>query len=187
MGPRVNKQGQSELLLTLDCISSSRARVEPIARARTQQPPPGEIRQEWALGLRKAGARGAPQHHCSFTGKLDEAPASLEAVKSAGALLYFFASFLRQTNQRSPCGVLPSSPWKCSPRFLGVSALPAQHLSFYVPSPLWYTPILHFCFGLDYVFQANILSHLHTPLPAPSGFHPTPIKIINIARFQTIY
>lgn len=31
MGPRVNKQGQSELLLTRDCISGSYARTEPVA------------------------------------------------------------------------------------------------------------------------------------------------------------
>lgn len=71
----------------------------------------------------------------------------------------------------------------------GLSGIPfsARHLSLYISSPLRCTQRLNVCFGLDYVFQADILCHLHIPLPAPSGFNPAPIKIINIACLQAIY
>lgn len=93
MGPRVNKQGQSELLLTLDCISSSCTRIEPIACMHTQCLPPRAVRQDWMLQLWKAGVRGAPEPRFSFTGQRDKAPALLEAAKSTWALLFSLLPF----------------------------------------------------------------------------------------------
>lgn len=165
-GPRVNKQGQRELFLTrvvygAPAHTSQRLHAQ-LLRGRT----PGELPAPLPVYR--------PRH---------KAPSLLGAVKAPGASLSS-ASLPMQTLTLQGAAFLTSeivlltSQGECPFR---------RHLPFYIPSPLWYTPRLHFCFGLDYVFQANILCHFHTPLPAPSGFHPTPIKIINIACFQAIY
>lgn len=90
MGPRVNKQGQSELLLTRDCISTSYARTEPIAHptARSQG-------TEARLDVTAVESGGAGSSPAPFLIVRQRGEALLEAVKSAGVAL-FFASFLMQ-------------------------------------------------------------------------------------------
>lgn len=115
-----------------------------------------------------------------------QGPALLEAAKPAGARLFALFPSMQMAKCLLAGGHLGFYPENMLSGLLGIP-FSAHHLSFYISSPLRCTQRLNVCFGLDYVFQADILCHLHTPLPAPSGFHPAPIKIINIACLQAIY